>query len=116
MREFTKSLIIRIKGENYSIDQSIPTSYLVRLGLKRLFMAFRGFVKFRQIVFVEERVRIYGQKFISIGKGSTLGSYSKLYGLSAKGIRIGKNVNIGANSVLKCTGTLEHACGGGGTL
>lgn len=110
MRRLLNRIVNRIKGEEFVFDDKIPTGYLINTFMRRIIMLVRGFLRFGRpgkMCFIGPRVRIRCRKLIRFGKGLTINEGCYIDGLSAEGITLGKNVNIGARSMIEGTGSLK---------
>lgn len=107
--------IAKLAGkENFEIDNNIESSYIIRICFKYGFMKIRGF--FRAIgrshidksIFVGKGVKLYSKRNLTIGRKVKLHNRVRIDALSKKGVVIGNNVVIGENSIINCTGSLQH--------
>lgn len=114
MKKKINKLISKIKGEDYKIDENIPTYFLNFLVLKKTFELIRGFFtkiffsKKGKFVFIGSHTKILCKSKIKCGRGFTIGDYCYINALSKSGINIGDNVSIGRNSIIECTGVLRE--------
>jgi acetyltransferase-like isoleucine patch superfamily enzyme len=100
-----------LKGNSYNVDERIPDSYLFNLAFNSLLRKFRGFlsgVKYEKIPFIGKGVTIKASYKFRSGKGLTIGNYCYIDAISADGINVGHNVSIGRNTIIECTGNLQH--------
>jgi acetyltransferase-like isoleucine patch superfamily enzyme len=99
----------KIRGKSYQLDESIPLCALIRIMLNRLFMLLRaisfGYLPLSRI-FISRGVRLINRSHITIGRGTSLGEFSIINGLSKNGINLGSNVSIGDYSRLEASGTI----------
>lgn len=100
-----------LKSEKWSIDDCVPFSYLLGLVVRKFFMYIRGIVCFGQ-----------PSKVILLGKSTIIRCKSKIRlmgvinvdnncyidALSKNGIVFGKNVSIGKNTTIECSGSLRN--------
>lgn len=103
--------IQKIKGNNYQLDDRIPTSYLVFLIASRLIMKLRGAfssVRKKGIPFIGNGVTLKVKSRIAIGRGVTINNGCYIDALSIEGIRLGDNVSVGPKTKIECTGNLQH--------
>jgi acetyltransferase-like isoleucine patch superfamily enzyme len=61
-----------------------------------------------KLVFVSSCVELRNRKFISFGKGVTLGKNVTIDGLSREGVVIGDGVNIGPYTIIEASGTITN--------
>jgi len=100
----------RIKGSDYRIDERIPDSYLAGVGIERLAMRARGIAMFpgrSARPYVGRRVRIRCRSRLTVGTGTTFGHGSYVDALAERGVRFGRNVSVGRNTRIECTGNLR---------
>jgi Acetyltransferase (isoleucine patch superfamily) len=110
MRKLLNRIVNRIKGEEFIIDKQIPSGYLMNTFLKRFLMLIRGYIKFgrfNRICFIGPRVRIRCRKSLSFVNGLTINEGCYIDCLSSEGLKFGKNVNIGARTMIEGTGSLK---------
>lgn len=108
LRLILEKMARRYRGPNYGIDSSVPSSALVGFGMRRMLGMMRGIALWGSPVFLGENVKLRNRKFISFGKGVTLGRGVLIDGLSRSGVRLGNCVNIGAYSIIEATGVLSR--------
>ncbi len=114
MRLTIKKLLSFAGKENFEIDKRIGITYILRLCLKYGLQLLRGEIRrlgYRNIgnkLFLGVHVRLIQKSMIKIGKNVRIDDYCKLNALSVNGISIGDNVVIGRNTVIECTGDLQH--------
>lgn len=109
MKKIANLLIKRIKGDEFNIHPQIPFSYILNTLMIRFFMMIRGFIKFRRlglICFIGPRVKIRKGSSVKFGNGFTVNEGCYIDGLSSDGLVFGKNVSIGARSIIEGTGSL----------
>ncbi|MGM8362808.1 acyltransferase [Flavobacterium sp. ARAG 55.4] len=105
------NLIRRIKGDQYTIDSTIGSFYLLCLIFTRAIMAIRGllsFVKHRGLLFIGAGVILKGKSYIACGAGVTIDRGCFIDALSREGLQLGSNVSLGKRTVIECTGSLRH--------
>ena len=111
LRRIIEKTAQKFKGAEYKLDNEIPISYLVGIGLRRAIMLFRGFVKqgFRKHykIFCGKKVILKNRGKITFHDGVTLQDYVYIDALSSEGVYIGKGSSIGCGSVIRCTGNLK---------
>ena len=106
--------LLKIAGkEDFQIDSSIGTGYIIRQCWKYGWMMIRGKVFSlgnRQIansIFVGKNVKVIEKKYLTIGEKTKLQDGVYIDALSRTGVQIGKNVVIGRNTRIECTGGLQ---------
>lgn len=110
-----KNSLIKISGkDNFSLDNRIPISYIIRLCVKYGFMMLRGRIHaigHRDIdksVFIGKKAKLYCKHMIKIGRKTKIHDKVKIDALSFDGVFIGENCVIGENSKIECTGSLQN--------
>lgn len=106
--------LLKIAGkDNYHLDPSIDTNYILRQCWKYGWMMLRGKLfsfGYKQIaknVFVGKNVKVIEKKYLSIGVKSKLQNGVFIDALSKDGVKIGEYVVIGRNSRMECTGGIQ---------
>ncbi len=106
--------LLKIAGkEDFQINSSIGTGYIIRQCWKYGWMMIRGKVFSlgnRQIansIFVGKNVKVIEKKYLTIGEKTKLQDGVYIDALSRTGVQIGKNVVIGRNTRIECTGGLQ---------
>lgn len=110
IRKILNTTISKLKGTNYTLDERIPTGYLLSLLWTRLTMAFRGLLvpcRKKGVLFVGPRVKIKAASLIKLGKGVTIDRNSYIDALSVEGILLGDNVSIGKSTTIECSGSIQ---------
>ena len=112
MKKYLSYLVTKIKGESFLFDDNIPMGYILwRVIFKRLVMICRGLIVFGSIsprIFIDKKSKIISKrKFIFKGTVS-IGRCCYIDALSKEGIQFGKNVSVGANTTIECSGTLKN--------
>lgn len=111
MRKFIEKLIKKTKGTNSQIDENLSGAQMIVILKERGAMAFRGtFSRIKKQgspIFIGKRVRIRCPQSITIGRGSTIHNDCYINAMSKYGITIGKNLSLGNNSIIDCTGVLK---------
>lgn len=112
MRSLIEGVISKLKGAEYTIDDSISSSQLISILFERALMVFRGILfpvkKKKCPVFIGKRVKILCPRKMELGKSSTIHDNCYINALSRGGIQIGNNSTIGRNSIIDCTGVIEE--------
>lgn len=111
MKTIISKIITKIKGTNWSLDESLSTSELISLVLRRGFMYMRGVLKFwrfKPMIQIGKNVNILSKSKIKINGTLSIENYCHIDAKSKNGITFGKNVSIGKNTVIECSGTLTN--------
>lgn len=99
--------------ENFTIDENIEISYLIRLCYKYGIMKIRGIIRktgYKKIsinCFIGKRVKLISKKHIKIGNKTRIHDFVKIEALSNEGVEIGDNVVIGEKTKIECTGSIQ---------
>lgn len=108
-RKLLDGYVSRVKGEDYVVDNRIPTGYLVAEFRMRLFMKLRGKLRFWQSApFVGKRSVLRCRRQMHFGRGVSIADDTYLDAVSIEGIVFGDNVSVGKRTVIECTGSLRH--------
>jgi len=111
MRALANIFIKKTKGQNYVLDDRIPSSYLTGLMFSRLVMAARGGmsrVKHSGYLFIDSAVTIKARSKFKVGRTTSIGKGCFIDALSTDGIILGDNVSMGKNVRIECTGNLQQ--------
>lgn len=111
MHKLLNKLISKGKGNNYSIDQDIPSSYLIGMVWGRILMILRGKIigiKNGGLLFIGANVRIKCKSKLSLGKCVTLAAHCYIDALSKNGIQLGNNVSVGKFTRIEATGNMQY--------
>lgn len=111
MKNLISKLIIRTKGGNWSLDESLSSREVMALFLRRCFMYLRGIIKFRRfkpIIQLGNNVNIVGRRKMILGGNLSIENYCHIDATSKSGIEFGENVSIGKNTTIECSGTLTN--------
>jgi acetyltransferase-like isoleucine patch superfamily enzyme len=111
MRKLINSIIKKLKGQDYTLNERIPASYLAGLIFSRLMMAARGGisrVKHKGFLFIASRVTIKARSMFRAGRTVSIGKGCFIDALSTDGIVFGDNVSMGKNVRIECTGNLQE--------
>jgi acetyltransferase-like isoleucine patch superfamily enzyme len=108
--------IIRLLGRNnYSIDESLGSTDIIRIVLPKLAQFIRGMIllkpfikKSRGIIFLGKGTNIKFKSKISVGKTLVIGDNVEINALSKEGVKIGDNVSILKNTIIECTGVIRN--------
>ena len=114
IRKFVEKVAKRIKGNDYSIDQSIPMSYLLGVVAQRSVMLFRGMIRrvgmkhAGRNIFIGHGVTLKCKSKINIGKGVTLQDKVYIDALSRNGLILGDGSSIGRGTIIRCSGNYKE--------
>jgi len=109
-RKIINRYVSQVKGESYTIDDRVPTGYLLRTSIARVIMKLRGRILFigrRYYPFVGGAATIRCKGKMEFGKGVSIGRRAYIDALSSEGIRLGSNVSVGRGTKIECTGNLR---------
>lgn len=101
----------RFKGPDYRLDPALPISSLLALAARRSVWLLRGFMSFplRGVrVFVGANVTLRNKGMLHVSHGVTLGQGCMIDAISTKGIKLGRNVNIGPYTIIQASGVLTR--------
>jgi acetyltransferase-like isoleucine patch superfamily enzyme len=114
MRNLISKLISKLKGDKYRIDDAMNLSSLLQILTNRGFQIVRGFIrrigikKCKGLFFCGRGVKLRCKGKLFIDKNVIIEDYVFINALSKTGINIGKNVSIGRNSIIECTGVISE--------
>lgn len=111
LRKILNDLISKTKGNQYAIDEAMPISYLLLLGIGRAIMLVRGWTKFvnnKGMFFVAKGATIKCRSKLIIGRGVTIGKDAHIDALSIHGVRFGNNVSVGKHTRIEGTGNIQQ--------
>ncbi|HMW54784.1 MAG TPA: acyltransferase [Accumulibacter sp.] len=104
-----EKVIKLLKGKPYHLDRQIPVRRIIQISFLRLAAVARsvlhGFGPFDRI-FIGKHVSFSSRSLLTVGSGTSIGSFSYFDALSRKGIRLGRNVSIGEYCRLEASGTI----------
>ncbi len=104
-------IVSRWKGQPYTVDERVPTGYLLRLLLGRSLMLCRGFfsgIRHRGLLFISYRATIKAHSKIKVGSTVSIERDAYIDALSVDGILFGNNVSVGKRTRIEGTGNLQH--------
>lgn len=107
--KYTNWLISKIKGTEYSLDKRIPLSYLLNLLLHKGICLIWGFFVFKKSerAFLHVSSQIKCVNMIKYDSNLNIDKNCQIDALSRDGIIFGRNVSIGKNTTIECTGSLK---------
>lgn len=102
-------LIFCIKKEPFALDDNIPLGYMIGFILNKGISLFSGIIKLKRWgkVFIHPTTQIKCSKKIYCSGVLLVDRYCFIDALSREGIIFGKNVSIGKNTTIECSGTLK---------
>lgn len=110
MHRIISKIISAIKSEPWELDQRIPVGYLSGEMFRRACMTFRGmcvFGRIKPVIQVGRRTQILAKSLFRFEGPVSIDRNCHINALSKEGIRFGKNVSIGKNTVIECSGSLK---------
>ena len=106
--------LLNIAGkENFQLDSTISTPYILRQCWKYGWMMIRGkifsfgYSNIANSVFVGKKVKVIEKKHLTMGEKTKLQDGVYIDSLSREGVVIGDYVVIGRNTRIECTGGLQ---------
>ena len=114
MKNILNKIINLLGKKGYVIDNDLSNYDIIIILSSKFFQAWRGFFlkiqlkKSRGIIFVGKSTRIKFKNKIVVGKTIQFGDNVEINALSKKGIIIGDNFSIHKNSIIECTGVINH--------
>ena len=114
MKRLVETIISRIKGEPYRLDEAIGLTDLLNILRDKGVQVVRG--TWKSLFFGERHGLVFSGKSVTIRHahsirtqgGLTIGDGVFINALSKDGITLGNNVSIGAGSVIECTGVIRE--------
>lgn len=110
MRKIINSLISKLKGEKFILDDRIPTLYILRLLFGRTISLIWGTICLRSLkrVFVHPTSVVKCVSKIHTGKNFSVGKNCYIDALSQDGFICGDNVSVGYSTHIELTGSLRY--------
>lgn len=107
--DMLNKIISRIKGENFSLDNNISWSYLIRFFSTKLIAYLRFIIFFRsfKLGFIGKRTTVLAASLISFKSNLSIADDCHIDPISINGIQFGNNVSIQKRVVIECSGTLK---------
>jgi acetyltransferase-like isoleucine patch superfamily enzyme len=107
--------LIRMLGRgNYRIDSKISLLTMSIIIFQKMIQLFRGllykylFKEQKGLLFLGSKTKIKFKHKIKIGRSMTIGDNVTINALSVHGVSVGNNVSILDNTIIECTGVLNH--------
>lgn len=113
MIRLIRALASRLSHREVNINDSVPSVYLLGISIRYAWSIIRSlkYLPYRNIAagqfFMEDRVVIRCKSKVSIAPGARLGSSVCVDGYGEVGVSIGRGASIGAYSRLICSGTIS---------
>ncbi|WP_460197553.1 acyltransferase [Segatella asaccharophila] len=103
------SIITKMKGESFVIDDLVPTSYIFYFFLSKIFCLIYGIVRLRcfKTVFIHPSSTIKCASKLKFGKNFSVGRLCYIDALSKHGLICGDNVSLGFFTHIELTGSLK---------
>ncbi|MDH4481149.1 MAG: DapH/DapD/GlmU-related protein [Rhodoferax sp.] len=111
LRNLLNKFATRVKGSDYQLDPKLPLLSLVGLASRRLTWLIRGRLAFplrRSAIYLGDGSVLRNRAQMSFEPGVTIGRGCVVDALSANGLRIGRNVNIGPYTTIQASGVLSR--------
>jgi acetyltransferase-like isoleucine patch superfamily enzyme len=101
------------RGPSYRLDPNIPITALIAFSLRRAMDIFRCILRGlalnpRKWFFVGSSVVLRNRRHICFGRGSSIGNFVVIDGLSVNGVMIGEKVSIGPYTIIEATGVISN--------
>ncbi len=107
MIKFIVTFAVRaLKNRVIIFDNAVTNSDLTFIVARNSLSFIRGLIRLRRFVFLGRSVKLLSKRKLILGKGVTIGDFSSLDGLGEEGLSIGSGSSIGSYSLLKVSGTL----------
>ncbi len=103
-------IVFYIRKRTFLIDPNIPNGYLVSYIFNKIGELLYGRLIFlfrKSNCFIHYTSKIKCKKRFSFGSNMMIDRNCYIDALSTEGIKLGKNVSIGKNSTIECTGSLR---------
>jgi tetrahydrodipicolinate N-succinyltransferase len=104
------TLASAVRKEPFPVDPRVPSSYLFRFTVEKVFDYLRGILTFwrpRALIFLGRRARVKCPGMMRFGRTVKLSSESYVDALSSDGVVLGNNFSLGRGASIECTGTLK---------
>ncbi len=109
MIKMLSKIISIIKKEEFKLDESLSSVYLLNFFISKFFAYLRFIIIFKsfKIGFVGKRSRVLAPNIISYKKNLSISDDCHIDALSVNGILLGSNVSIQKRVVIECSGSLK---------
>lgn len=102
-------IISLFRGEQFTLDEKIPLSYLCNFLIIRLLYLICGLIRLRKLkCFISPSVTLRCMKKVKIKGLLLVGPKCYIDALSEEGIVLGNGISIGRNTTIECTGSLKN--------
>ncbi len=114
LKKLVNTIIQKLGRDNYQLDPALSSYDIIIELQKRMVQVIRGFFirpflkESKGLVFIGKSVKIRYKNKIVLGKSILIDDYVEIYALSRSGIKIGNNFSIRRNSIIECTGVINH--------
>ena len=99
-----------VTGKQVNVDHSVPLSYILSRGIYYFNGLIRGFLKslsLKKRLFIGKKTVIRFKKGLKLGRNINIGDYVVIDALSSKGVVLGNNVKIGNHSIIGASGSIS---------
>lgn len=102
-------ILEKIRGGGISVDERIPSSYLIRLMMSKSISLLWGTIRLLTFkrVYIHPSVTIKGGSFIKFKKNLMISQDSYIDAMSQYGLECGENVSMGYHTHLELTGSVR---------
>jgi len=110
LNKFFSKIITVFKGEEWHFPEQLSGYYILLIFFERIRMFIRGKIIFlfrKNICFIGYSTIIKFKRLVVFGNNLSLGNNCFISPLSIEGIRLGKNVSIGNNTNIECSGSYK---------
>lgn len=108
MKNILNICISKIKGTEYKLNEYLTTAYILHICFIKFVQLLRGLCRLYKFpVFLGKRVSLRGKSYLHVEKGTTIEDYVVIDAFSENGVDLGKNVKIGANTIINGSGSLK---------
>lgn len=107
MKCLVQAAVAHIKKRPFFIDPCISGTDLAYIALRNGLALVRGILRCRRLVALGRGVRLVSKARLNLQRGVNVGDYVVLDALGRRGISIGTGSSIGSFSILKVSGTLS---------
>ncbi len=110
MRNLLNKIISKIKKEDFSLDENIPITYLLRFLIGKVIAYMKFILKFKtfKIGFIGKQSKVLAPSLIKFKKNLVIADNCHIDAISKEGILIGNNVSINKRVVIECTGSMKN--------
>lgn len=107
-------IVSYLKGEEFTLDKDIPSSYLLRFFTAKVIALIYGMIRLRTFhrVFIHPQSTIKCSSMIKVGKNFSVTQGCYIDALSHEGLVCGNNVSLGYCTHIELTGNLKFVAKG----